>query len=90
MTKDQELEIAIEVSSEFWNEKIAKHGSLYVDEHFESFKEEVTNEVRRAINETLREEDIAHKEWLDDYYNDPIVELGARQQDLIDRYRFER
>ena len=31
-----------------------------------------------------------HEQFLDDYYNDPMVQLGWRQQDLIDIYRRER
>lgn len=31
-----------------------------------------------------------HERFFEDYYNDPMVQEGWRQQDLIDMYRRER
>lgn len=31
-----------------------------------------------------------HERFLEDYYNDPMVQEGWRQQDIIDMYRRER
>lgn len=44
---------------------------------------EAASEYSRALAED-------RAAWEEEYYSDPVVMEGARQQDLIDLYRFER
>ena len=44
---------------------------------------EAANEYSKAIEEEKQR-------FLDDYYNDPLVNYGWHQQDIIDMYRRER
>ena len=43
-----------------------------------------------ALNEWAKYCEDQKEAFLDAYYNDPVVDYGARQGDLIDLYRMER
>ena len=43
---------------------------------------EINNEIGRA-------EAYAEEQFYEDYYNDPVVQYGWHQQDIIDMYRRE-
>lgn len=51
-------------------------------EDLEDLKEQIKAEIR------FREEQ--HQQFIEDYYNNPMVNEGWAQQDLIDMYRCER
>lgn len=44
-------------------------------------------EINNQISISMME---AERDFLDDYYNDPLVQDGWHQQDIIDMYRRER
>lgn len=45
--------------------------------------DEINHEINRAMAE-------AEESFFDDYENDPVVQAGWHQQDIIDMYRAER
>lgn len=44
-------------------------------------------EINRQISISMME---AERDFYEDYYNDPLVQDGWHQQDIIDMYRRER
>lgn len=44
----------------------------------------------QALREWNRAQAEAEADFLEDYYNDPVVQYGWHQQDVIDRWRMER
>lgn len=44
-------------------------------------------EINHQINVSMME---AERDFMEDYENDPLVQDGWHQQDLIDMYRMER
>ena len=45
--------------------------------------DEINSQIARAMEE-------AHEAFMEDYENDPLVQDGWHQQDIIDMYRRER
>ena len=58
-------------------------------EFIESCKEEGMTS-RQAMQELTRYMNESRNRFVEDYYNDPIVQDGWHQQDIIDMYRMER
>jgi len=46
--------------------------------------------AEQALNEWNRAQAEAEADFFEDYYNDPVVQYGWYQQDLIDMHRRER
>lgn len=92
MPEDMRIEIACEVSTEAWGRLTAKHGAVYVDQHYNELLPKVIEEVREAVDEAERDyhREMAQQrqDWLDDYYQETAY--GWHQQDIIDMYRRER
>ncbi len=47
-------------------------------------------EPEEAQHEYLNMLDESRRSWEESYYEDPDILIGARQQDMVDLYRFER
>lgn len=61
-----------------------KYSELIEDMTERGYSEsEINNEISRA-------EAYAEEQFYEDYYDDPVVQYGWHQQDIIDMYRRER
>ena len=56
----------------------------------ENMSMEELEDIKKQIREEMRFRAEEHERFLEDYYNNPMVNEGWAQQDLIDMYRRER
>ena len=66
-----------------------KQNMIDIYEFIEQCKEEGMTS-RQAMQELTRYMNESRNRFVEDYYNDPLVQEGWHQQDIIDMYRMER
>ena len=66
-----------------------KQNMIDIYEFIEQCKEEGMTS-QQAMQELTRYMNESRNRFVEDYYNDPLVQEGWHQQDIIDMYRMER
>ena len=91
MTDEKKLEVILDAIEEFECEWYEKHpeGS-YTAIHYQEYRREKQYFVEDYLEEYEREAAEAEAQFIEDYENDPEIQYGWRQQDLIDLRRRER
>lgn len=84
-------DIIVEVSVDFEHEMQRRYGgSVEAEKHVFEWADEYRSLIDKTIRDYQRAEAEAQEQFLEDYYNDPEVQYGWYQQDLIDMRRRER